>query len=353
MTNHKIFSVCLILAVFQAKSALSCTTFAMPQSKEKIVGKSFDWHLGHGFAMVNKRGVSKKALALNSEDNPAEWVSKFGSVTFNVLGRDLPMGGVNEAGLVVEIMNNEEELTPLEDRPTVNELQWIQYQLDRYSSVKEVVENVKALSISKVMADVHYMACDAQGECATLEFTSNQSVVHWGDSMPKKVLTNDPYEDLLKYYEKTSGQSDSFDDSGSEDRFVKAARMSQQYDPQKESPTAAEYAFKILDEVKQGSYTKWNIVYDLKNKVIQFRTRLVPKIRTLQMSSLDFSCRTPVLVLDLNQKFEGDVTNQLSPYTPAVNERLSELSEEFERLAMSPEQIKLLRDFPETTACVN
>ena len=38
------------------------------------------------------------------ERQPARWTSKFGSVTFNQYGKDNPMGGVNERGLVIEVM---------------------------------------------------------------------------------------------------------------------------------------------------------------------------------------------------------------------------------------------------------
>ena len=37
-----------------------------------------------------------------AKGTPASWVSKYGSVTFNQYGRELPTGGMNEAGLVVE-----------------------------------------------------------------------------------------------------------------------------------------------------------------------------------------------------------------------------------------------------------
>ncbi len=53
--------------------------------------------------ILNKRGVSKTAAiaAEAVEGEPVSWISQFGSVTFNYVGREFPMVGINEAGLVV------------------------------------------------------------------------------------------------------------------------------------------------------------------------------------------------------------------------------------------------------------
>jgi len=58
--------------------------------------------------MVNKRGVSKTAMPSDSSDRPnvslLAWTSKYGSVTFNGFCREMPGGGINEAGFVIEPM---------------------------------------------------------------------------------------------------------------------------------------------------------------------------------------------------------------------------------------------------------
>jgi choloylglycine hydrolase len=53
---------------------------------------------------------------------------------------------MNEAGLVVEIMwLKESEYPPPDEHPTVNELQWVQYQLDNFATVTEVAANAERL----------------------------------------------------------------------------------------------------------------------------------------------------------------------------------------------------------------
>jgi choloylglycine hydrolase len=40
-------------------------------------------------------------------EKPLTWVATYGSVSFNQNGRELPCGGINEAGLVIEQMMHE------------------------------------------------------------------------------------------------------------------------------------------------------------------------------------------------------------------------------------------------------
>ena len=87
------------LLLLFVREVTACTTFC---SREPLLfGKNYDWSLGEGLLIVNKREVQKEAL---TEDRPARWTSRFGSVTFNQYGREFPNGGMNERGLVVELM---------------------------------------------------------------------------------------------------------------------------------------------------------------------------------------------------------------------------------------------------------
>src|SRR5689334_7033535 len=97
-----------------------CTTFLLERGNERVVGKSYDWHMGQGFVVVNQKGIAKQALPMKKGDQPARWISKFSSVTFNQYGREMPNGGMNENGLVVEVMWLDSSVYPEPDaRPTV------------------------------------------------------------------------------------------------------------------------------------------------------------------------------------------------------------------------------------------
>jgi len=108
-------------------------------------------------------------------------------------------------------------------------------------------------------------------------------------------------------------------------RFVCAADMVQKFRHQKTKP-AVDYAFDVLTSVTQpaNSYgpTQWSIVYDIQHRRIYFRTKTNDKIRQINFTSFDFSCTTPVKVLDVNADLSGDVTNKFIDYTDAMNRKL-------------------------------
>ena len=124
------FLIVPITIILISGSGFACTTFSLHQNGQIVFGKNYDWHLGRGLVIVNKRGVSKTAMP-GLQDDPGEyakWTSKYGSLTFNQYGREMPMGGMNEAGLVVELMSLSETQYPQPDaRHAIKDLQWIQY----------------------------------------------------------------------------------------------------------------------------------------------------------------------------------------------------------------------------------
>src|SRR5262249_50326576 len=133
-----LFVALLQLSVFTANS-LGCTTFCLKNRGEVLFGKNYDYMINDGLVIVNKRGVAKTSVA-DSEKNPATWISKYGSVTFNQYGRENPMGGMNEAGLVIELMWLDEAKYPAHDqREVVDVLEWIQYHLDTAATTGEVL----------------------------------------------------------------------------------------------------------------------------------------------------------------------------------------------------------------------
>ena len=88
------------LALNIAAPAWTCSTFLCGEGDSLYFGKNYDWNVEDGLLMVNKRGLQKSAAV---RQHAASWTSKFGSVTFNQYGREWPSGGMNEAGLVVEV----------------------------------------------------------------------------------------------------------------------------------------------------------------------------------------------------------------------------------------------------------
>lgn len=292
-----------------------------------MVARNFDWDLGHGAIMINKRNVQKKALRSQPSNTPETWTSLYGSVTFNQIGRDFPMGGVNEKGLIIEVLQSSD--MPEEVRAgqrSTDEVQWVQYQLDQYASTAEVVKHVNDINISPAELVLQYFVCDQEGSCAVVETDRDGAKAYTGDSLPYPALANDSYPDSLNNLKQYNGFGGTEDILPSYDRFAKAVDLRKDFSETTVQP-AFNHAFSILSALSQDNYTQWNIVYDLTGKVLRFRTTQTPTIKEIPFTSFDFRCSTPVQVLTMDINATGNVASFFVPYTKDFNRNLVNLSQ--------------------------
>jgi choloylglycine hydrolase len=346
----------LVFLGFWPNAGHPCSTFLIDDDNGPVYGKNYDWMVDDGLVIVNKRNVSKKAVT-TADDNPASWTSKYGSITFNQYGREMPLGGMNEAGLVIELMWLDETEYPAPDsRSALNNLQWIQYQLDSFSTVEEVIATDSSVRIVPAgETKVHYLVADKTGDCASIEFVKGKLACHTRDTMPVKTLTNDTYAksvDFLKRHEGFGGELPPPAGRASLARFVRAATKVKGYAPtEAESPVG--YAFDILADVAQGDYTKWSIVYDTAGSRIYFHTLAGPRLRYVDLSAFDFSCSSPVKVIDINANLSGDIADRFVDYTRELNRDLIGRSfSKGESLKDTPKTVlDALAQYPETTVC--
>ena len=312
----------LILCGLSASEIFACTTFCLKNKGEVLFGKNYDWMIGDGLVFVNKRGVSKGST-VESSSNPAKWVSKYGSVTFNQYGRENPMGGINEAGLVIELMWLDETKYPKADsRPALDTLEWIQYQLDTAATVEEVLKNAENVRIDSQIT-LHYLVNDKNGNSAAIEFLDGRMVAHAGEKLTVSALANDTYEKSLNY----SKRAENAKSESSLDRFTRAAQKTEEFEKQaKSEQEAVNYAFDILANVAQKNSTQWSIVYDQRRGKIYFRSMQSAAIKTIDTKSFDYTCGTAVKIFDVNAKTSGDVTAKFTDYTREANRDLIERS---------------------------
>ncbi|MDQ3474709.1 MAG: linear amide C-N hydrolase [Acidobacteriota bacterium] len=313
----------LVFVFLLSHVSFACTTFCLTRDGEVLFGKNYDWMVGDGLIFVNKRGVEKSAVSEGGA-NPARWVSKYGSVTFNQYGRENPSGGMNEAGLVIELMWHAEAQYPKTGAPTLGTLEWIQYQLDRSSTVTEVITNSEKVRIDSLIP-LHYLVSDKAGNTATIEFLNGKLLAHLGKTLTVSALTNDSYDKSVKYAAATPFERATT--NSSLDRFVRAAQRTAEFERQpKTEQQAVDYAFEILSNVAQPGYTQWSIVYDQKRAKIYFRTLQSPQIKVIDTTAFDFSCASAVKMFDVNSKEGGDVTPKFADYTRSANRNLIERS---------------------------
>lgn len=265
-----------------------CTTFTLKNVNHIALGQGYDFYYGHGLVIVNKRGIEKVALCddltrgnlYDHHLKTARWTAKHGSVTFNQFARELPTCGINEAGMAVASMWHDTEKTlPASSENSITELQWIQYQLDCYSCVDEVIGNLDALSLKTEIYPMHYHISDKSGRSAIVEMDNGKLKAF--DDLDSFACSNEGIIKSLEYsrkYQNTRAGSIEIREPIL-DRAAKALLMTREFNESQPPPDPIDYSFNILDAVSlqvgfkslfnwlgrgiPPSQTFWQIVFDL------------------------------------------------------------------------------------------
>jgi len=311
--------------LFSFFASFACTTFLFDKNGHYYFGRNYDWVTGNGMVMVNAKSMDKVSAG---EGKLAAWTSKYCSISFNQYGKEFPTGGMNEKGLVVELMWLDETVYPQTDsRPAFGVLQWIQYQLDNCASVDEVIATDKSIRISdKGNAPLHYLIADAAGNAATIEFLNGKMVVHKGKELLFPVLTNSVYSESIGQTRNTVEKKEAirFNDN-SIHRFALACSMVNKFKEGANTTSPVDYGFYILNAVAQGSHTKWSIMYDITGKKIHFFTLGDKQKKTVSFTVFDFEC-TNQMAFDMNKPSQGDISKNFKKLTYDDNKNLVEKS---------------------------
>jgi len=313
----------------------SCSTFMLADEDNLFIGHNLDDNVEvPGLIVVNKRDTLKENVSWEElwpdpfwsrRSKPGtrkiHWRSNYGSVTYNTNGKEFIDGGLNEAGLYVGEMNLLETQYPQRvDLPRIYHYQWMQFLLDNYASVEQVIASLNEITVDG-HCTWHFFVGDHTGQVAIIEFLKGQPVVYAGAEVPVKVLCNASYAtelSSLKAYQGFGGTEPvDFRDRSPDTRFVRGAARLQQYQSHPVAP-AHEYALRILREIK-GNNNKWGLLYDVKHFRLYFYTYKAPQTRYVDFSAFDLSANTPVMVLDIHQDLTGDVSQSFVPFDPALN----------------------------------
>ena len=363
-----IFVGWLLASALAQSGATACTTFQLNHQGRILVGKNYDWMVSDGLVMLNQRGMKKTAMESITDNTglgtPATWTAKYGSITFNQVSRDQPAGGMNEKGLVVESMSLPGSKYPEpDDRPSVLMLQWTQYQLDNFATVKEVMDSDAKIRVRpKKGVCIHWLVSDNQGNCATVEFLESKLVCHFNEKLPHKALTNSIYAQSVEFL--AQNKIPDPDRFKSIERFIKAANMVKDFDAGKVTAPPLDYAFDILKSVSWSvasqwkgipftTNTHWSIVYDATNMVIHFKTLDNQNIRSVKMDGFDFSCASPAKIFEINTKTSGDVTGKFVDYTRKAHRNMIEtaLTKIVYMPKFPPEVFDRMAGYPDSFTC--
>lgn len=301
--------------VEETSSEGACTSFCLDNDGHAVFGTNYDNQIWPGLLFVNKRGVVKKGWEAGSDGKYAHWTARYGSVTFVLAGVQMAWAGMNEAGLAISTMwLGETEMPGPDERPPLVSPLWVQYQLDTCATIEEVMDNDARVRV--VDGVDHYLVCDRSGACAAVEFLEGRTVFHTGSDLPVEALTNNAYEKSLAAWWTGRLQGNALE------RFGLAADGVTAFRPGDDASAVA-YAFDLLErasgQATGGSPTQWSIVFDLENRRVHWRTSRYRELRSVDLDRLDFTCDTPVEMLDVHAPLSGDVSDRLDTFRFAEN----------------------------------
>ena len=333
----------------------ACTGFFINRPDVRVMAVNFDWDVPGGRLIANQRGVQKTAFVAAGAD-PVSWVSAFGSLTFNQYGREFPIGGINQRGLAMQVLWLDSTSYPTDATgPAIEASQWVQYCLDSFSSVQQVVDSAEELAISSP-ASLHFLACGRSGSCAVIEFLDGKPAIRALEQLPLPVLANSTYLESIKALDASLGYGGKVapaEGDASLSRFVRAAA---ELNSTRVQGTAAaiDRAFEILDNVAIEELNQWRVVYDLRGKTVYFTTRANPDRRSVSMVNVEFHCAlSGARSLDLSAKGAGDVSTELKPLTAAENLALVRTSVSQTKFleGTTDDQVLLWGGYPEGLSC--
>ncbi len=308
----------------------SCATFMIEKQDTLLVGHNLDdYYDVIGSVIVNKRGIKKQNVewgdftcmcAKKKKAARIDWVSKYGSITYNTWGKEFLDGGMNEKGLYIGEMTMMATEWPETVNPTLHHHFFMQYILDNCADVPEVIQQLETISVNG-HCKWHYFVADRTGNTAVLEFYKDGPKVYTRETMPVKVLCNRSYQRELDLNKEYAGRTPESLEKEYYDKDLRSPHTNKMIDAYHTNSDLAiiDYAFSILKKMDFGN-NRWQVIYDLKNMDMYFRSSKGQNIKFLSFSNFDFSADSPGKIFDINSDTEGDVAGLFFDYSEAVNQ---------------------------------
>ena len=321
----KLLFALIMIGLLSSGQAFSCTGIFLNKDHVKLVGRTMDWPTGDGYVSINESSIPKQADPLQDKSSRLEWVSKYGSVTFNMTVKlnwfvkilawmsgikdDHPSCGLNEKGLWgggFWIHPPPAVKYPQKDgRASINDYQLLEYLLDTSANVEEAINNLRAVRVSGFKTggfevDLHWFLADASGDSVIIEFPDGKLQVHRNPSPP--VITNSFYRHSREYLADFNGFGGSKPipikngELTTENRFLFASYMLGTYTEERKGSFDA--IFDMMKTVTQTdtrhmetsqAVTQWTAVYDLENRKFSWVSRGMSAVRSIALEKIDFT----------------------------------------------------------------
>lgn len=331
MFAYRSIGLCLtlLLLLVNTTPTTACTSFTLDDDGDLFFVHSINqgsMERIDGSAYINPRHVWKNGYSFsaytevgNTSAPDLVWQSTYGSVTFSPLGLEYPDGGLNEAGLFIWEMGYDSEYSQDDTLPILFQMQWMQYQLDNFATVDDVLAH-----LDKVALDGwgwHYFVADKSGRAAIIDYENGQPVVYTGDDLPLPICCNSKYPVAMNYLRQHQGFGGELEITQNFDeipRFIYGAKLYQEFDDQ--DPVS--YGLKMLDDMSTN--VRWSIVFDVENTTAYFKTNIDQTIRHFEFSKGDFNPADGPRRLDINTSGAEDLHDAFVPCDSAYEHALLE-----------------------------
>ena len=332
----------LIINNANACSRITYTT----NSGNVVTGRTMDWESeDKPSIIVNQRRVVKMSA---SKNNPARWITKYGSVVVSSQSH-LTNSGINEKGLAGDVLwldaSNYGSIKSGESSLLFTE--YLQYLLDNFASVEEVVSFVNSGKIrptnsqkskSSITMKFHYILTDKTGDNAIIEYVNGEAKVY--HKKGRIALTNDPT------YDKMSAIKDYFKEIGilrnmpgsslSQARYIYATGWldeltnkklngyikgipNQSFDEQTVMSVlsvmrgvSTPLGVELTKAEPNNTSTLWRTVIDIKNNKFYFDSALAMTTVWVDLNKIDFATDHKSIDLSNGKILHGDVTEMLN-----------------------------------------
>lgn len=297
---RRILSVLFIL-INATIGANASSVFFLNTQNDIFVAKSFGANNGVGYLIVNPRGYG--ATAIPTKGPFMSWKSRYGSVTFNQLSKNMPIGGINEEGLVVEMINSSEMSEQNHSADIyLNEFEVVKYLLDNCKNTSEAVRAVKRIKIEVFSTKAHYLIADKFSRTAIVEYVAGDVVVIDESSESYvPILTANRFSKSLE-----SAMGEKIKNNRGDSKFTYIYKVMDTL-----SNISVEKIYDVMRNTSEDD-SKWNIVYDIKGEKVYFNTLSSPVVKEIDLGEIDFG-GSAQMYIDINKLLIPKCNSELSP----------------------------------------
>lgn len=349
-----------------AQNENSCSCISLTSGDTVIFGRNHDAVLSNCLIVFNPRNVYKEGFEFENEVNP-KWTAKYSSITFNVLGVGFAVSGMNEKGLAIGHMGfSEAEYQPKDDKPVVDQIQFITYILDNCANTEEVIRTAENIRISdESSTKEHYFICDAGGNTAILEHIQGKLIVYTNETMPYTILSNENYEKSLQYLEDYEGFGGTKKipekNFGIQEIMAIGCSYINNYKSSKKD-NIINSSFDLLNNIGFNKFpppdslnvhpdygTQFTTVFDLKNLIVYFKTKSNSEVKEIFLKDFDQECPAPFMIMEAESQNKGLVNFMFKNYSKETNYNF--INTRLQKSGTPKEVIDFLANYPDSFKC--